>query len=387
MKIRSFYYAVLCALMVTAGFASCSDDDDDNPAKQPEVPAVEKTDWRDSTLVKMADTRAFILNEGSIGLNNSNMIYFDWKKDSISDKCIYEQQNAKVLGDTGNDICVFGDVMIATVNGSNYISLMNKYGVELERVSFEETAWGKVRNVAVEAYGSDTLAYITSYGNSDRKDEASKGYVSIWKLTGNKLIYQVSVEVGRYPEGVVAVNGKAYVAVSGWGLERSVAIVEMGVATPKNVEVMGNPDNMLLVGDRVFVQGYGDAYDYPWGELNTTTGEFTQLGSANAFAAYQNTIYTAYSETNWTTYETTTTLSSYDLTTGRTNTAFFKNVPEEIISSSVYSVSVNQYTGDIYIATTDFVSDGKIYKFAANGNYESTFSSNGVNPAKIVFVK
>ena len=126
MKLRSFYYAVLCALMVTAGFASCSDDDDDNPAKQPEVPAVEKTDWRDSTLVKMADTRAFILNEGSIGLNNSNMIYFDWKKDSISDRCIYEQQNAKVLGDTGNDICVFGDVMIATVNGSNYISLMNK---------------------------------------------------------------------------------------------------------------------------------------------------------------------------------------------------------------------------------------------------------------------
>ena len=62
-------------------------------------------------------------------------------------------------------------------------------------------------------------------------------------------------------------------------------------------------------------------------------------------------------------------------------------MPEAIKSSSAYSMSVNPYTGDIFLATTDFSTDGIIYKFKADGTYQLAFPAYGVNPNKIVFLK
>ena len=150
---------------------------------------------------------------------------------------------------------------------------------------------------------------------------------------------------------------------------------------------MQDPAKVYEDGDNIYVTGFGASYDNPWGVYSTTTGKYTQLGNASAVDVSNGVVYCANSVTNRTTYATTTTMYTYDAKTGATNKDFFKNAPAELASTSVYSISVNPYDGRIYVATSDYMTDGKVYVFNAQGNYEREFSSYGLNPHKIVFLK
>lgn len=149
---------------------------------------------------------------------------------------------------------------------------------------------------------------------------------------------------------------------------------------------MYNPDRIIAVNGHIFVQGYDYDYSYPWGELKSD-GTFLNKGQASAWAAYGNTLYLAYSETNWSTYATTTKFYTYDVENGTLNEASpLKNAPEELATASVYSMNVNPYTGDLYITTSDFVNNGKIYHFASDGSFIKKFDSTGLNSRKILFL-
>ena len=366
MKFRNLFYGALCAMMVTAGFTSCSDDDDDS--------------WRDGSNVEMVNTRAFILNEGNKDANNSNIIYFDWSEDFVYPTCIYAQQNNQKLGDTGNDIYVYGDKILVVINVSNYVALLNGAGVEKSRISFETEEFkhlGQVRSITM----SGNNAFVSSYG----------GYVSKLSVSGNKLNYVGSLKVGSYPETLAEKDGKVYCAVSGWGTDKRVAVIDANkFDTVEYIEVMDNPDKVLASDKGILVQGYGASSDYPWGLIEPSTNEFIQKGNATAYTVYNNVVYAAMSETDWSNWPETSTVTSlytYDLATDTKNETFFKDVPEDIKSATVYSISINPYTGDIYLATSDFSTDGKIYKFKANGTYQLGFPAYGVNPNKIVFLK
>jgi hypothetical protein len=117
-------------------------------------------------------------------------------------------------------------------------------------------------------------------------------------------------------------------------------------------------------------------------------GTFQQIGNCSKWAAYGNTLYLAYSETDWNTYATTTTFKTYDAATSTlSENSPFKNAPEELASSSVYGISTNPYNGDIYVMTSDYVTNGKIYHFKNDGTYVKTLQSTGISPRKIIFLQ
>lgn len=370
MKLRSLFLSALCALSVGAVFTSCSDDDDDDA-------------WKEGSKVELAQTRAFILNEGAMGANNANLTYFDWSTNTPNPSCIYTQQNGQQLGDTGNDIITFDGKLAVAVNGSNYVTLLNGSAVELSRVSFAQGVDGKpvqVRNLAF----ADGHLYVSTYG----------GLLLKIRVNGNALEFNGDyVSIGTNMEGICAEGGKLYCVVAGAYPENDscVAVVPVNDFKTKAItytEVMYNPDNILAVDGHVFVQGYGPYYDYPFGEIDTATGKYYQKGNATAMAGADGALYIAYSLTDWNTYATTTSLSRYDLATGKTDNAFFTKVPEEITTSFVYSISVNPYTGDIYVATSDYTTNGLVFVFNKNGEWTGNmFSAGGLNPNKIVFLK
>jgi len=366
MELKKILFGGLCLAVLAAGFTSCSDDDDNS--------------WKEGSKVDIANTHAFMLNEGNMARNNSNLIYFDWSNDSLSTSCIYQKQNEKSLGDTGNDICVYDNKMLVAVNGSNYLALLNGSGVELSRISFESFPnLGAIRSVAA----ANGYAFVSSYG----------GYLSKIRINGNSLIYEDSLTVGSYPEGVACLNGKVYCSVSGWGQDNRVAVVDASsFTTPNYITVMYNPDNLVVEDGLVFVQGYGeyDAYyncDYPWGVIKDN--KYTQLGNASCFAAGNGKVYASLSKTDWTSYpyKTVVTTSVYDIESGKTDNAYFTNFPAFESTLSVYSISVNPYSGHVYWALTDRSTDGTIYHFDEKGKFVKSFSSNGVNTNKIVFLK
>ena len=189
MKFRNIYLAV--ALLATSvAFTACSDDDEWN---QTGGGKVEMT----------SPARAFILNEGTMNHNNSNLIYFDWSTGQVNGSDLFRAQNDRVLGDTGNDILtVDNNKLVVAVNVSNYIALLDGYGVEKSRVSFEPYKnLGQVRSIDEE----DGIIYAVSYG----------GYVSRLRISGNQLVYMDSLRVGDRPEDVVEEDGKLYITLQG----------------------------------------------------------------------------------------------------------------------------------------------------------------------------
>lgn len=357
MKLRSLFLAVLSGLAFTAGFTSCSDDDD--------------WDWsKEGSKVEMSESRAFIINEGSMNKNNATMTYFDWRTNQVYNQDLFITQNGTMMGDVAQDIIVDGKDMYVIMSGSKCIYKMNTVGVSESRMSIPD-------DLSDPRYGviDGNYLYVTCYA----------GYVA--KINKKTMSVEGKVEIGKNPEYIVKYNGKLYCTCSGWGADKRVAVIDLkSFDKASYFDVMDNPDRIIEVDGHIFVQGYGAYYTYPWGELNVSTGKFNELGNCSSWAAYKGTLYLAYSATDWSTYETTTTLSAYNVKTGAMNNSFFKGAPAELGSSSVYGVSVNDKTGDIYVMTTDFVSNGQVYHFDSNGSFVNKFGTTGVNPRKIVFL-
>ncbi len=365
MKFRKIYLAV--ALLATGfTFTACDDDNEWNTKGDGQVEFT-------------TPARAFILNEGTMNNNNSNLIYFDWSTGVVNGNDLFKAQNGLLLGDTGNDIITVGNNrLVVAVNVSNYVTLLDGYGVEKSRVSFEPYKnLGQVRSVDEK----NGIVYATSYG----------GYVSRLRIQGDQLVYMDSLRVGDRPEDVVEQDGKLYVTLQGTYDDNRMAVVGSDFQTINYVTVMKDPVRVYKDNGKIYVTGYGALFDNPWGVYDPATGVYTELGHASSVCMDGNTIYTAYSESNWNVdpVTTTTTLGTYNVKTGETDANFFKNQPAELATSSVYSISVNPYSKKVYVATSaaDYVSDGTIYVFDAKGNYETKFSSHGANPHAIVFLK
>ena len=121
MKFRKIMLGALSALMITAGFTAC-DDEDWDPIKE-------------GSTIEMVQTRAFILNEGNYGDNNAGITYFDWMTDNTYNSDLYMAQNKKALGDTGQDIIVEDGNIYVILSNSKSIVKLNSVGVEKVRIS------------------------------------------------------------------------------------------------------------------------------------------------------------------------------------------------------------------------------------------------------------
>ena len=114
----------------------------------------------------------------------------------------------------------------------------------------------------------------------------------------------------------------------------------------------------------------------------------TRIGYATYMAADDDVLYLVNSMTNWSTKPATTvnTFFTYNIKTGQTNNAsFLKNAPAELASSTLHMLVVNDDNGDIYIGTSDFTTNGNIYRFKKDGTFVEKFDAGGVSPNSAVF--
>ena len=354
---------LLSAVALLAGFTSCSDDDEWNTLGGGKVEM-------------KSSARAFILNEGNFGKNNSKLFYFDWSAPTEIVQDLFNTQNGKGLGDTGNDIeVVDNNRIVVAVNVSNYVCLLDGYGIEKARISFEDYKnLGQVRSVEEE----DGIIYAVSYG----------GYVSRIKINGYKLQYMDSLKVGDRPEDIAEEDGKLYITLQGtdWKDNR-LAIVNSDFKTINYATIMQNPVKIYEEDGKMFIRGFGATYNYPWGIYDPKTGKYSEKGAASCMGIGDDIVYLAYSEIVWKPFKATTTLSAYNTETGKVDNTFFKKFPKPLSTSMVYSISSNPYNGNVYVATTDRVTESVFYVFDKRGNFLRQFSYPSPQPNKVVFLK
>lgn len=191
----------------------------------------------------------WILSEGYAGQGNAEIAWFDVKTGELQPKQ-FKEINGEPLGDTGNELKVYGSKMYAVISGpgfgtdtpegASYIEVINpKNGKSIKRVQFT-TADGvaaKPRNIIFE----DGKAYISSYSNEVvRLDTASLELEAHATLSGNLA------------EGLTYNNGNIYVCNSGQGQDNKISVVDAEtMVETKVIETAMNPTGIVSIGDEV----------------------------------------------------------------------------------------------------------------------------------------
>lgn len=341
---------------------SCSDDDPSAP------PA--------------AKERLVVVFEGVMGMNNSTVSVIS---DSVVTDNWFEIVNGTELGDTGNDIVMAGDtVMAIAVNGSNLIQYVGSSGRAI--AATEDIP--NVRRLAVSDDGK--YLFATSY--------AKDGYVAKIDLATYSIVD--TCNVGYEPEGVVYHNGRVFVCNTGGyaylgehGYESTVSVVDAETmkevkrietgcvnlcgqvsANGKYMCVGASGDYYLEPAATVVVDmesGYCKSFDFP-ATLSVAYGDkFYTIG-------------TSY-DANWTAVVGSHVISTSDLTAteGLGEYTAAESALDEM--KTPYGAYVSSANGDLYIGDArDYVSNGFVYAFGRNGSAKGKWEVKGVNPGHII---
>ena len=212
--------------------------------------------------------KVFMLNEGSMGSNNSTLDFL-----RISDgnyiTGAFKKMNPDIgtgLGDVGNDIVVIGNEVWMVINNSGIVEVVSaKDETEIAAIQVPTP-----RNIAYD----NTYAYVTSWAGAYANGAYDEyGYYTVtdyknvkgqvYRINLNTKKVEGSVEVGYQPEGIACYNGKLYVANSGgissqlppdYSYDNTVTVID--TKTFKAVKTLDVQINLKSV----FSDGKGNVY-------------------------------------------------------------------------------------------------------------------------------
>lgn len=356
---RFTYFLMVAAIAVSA---ACSDD---NPTTEPnpDGPAVEEA------LVK----GLYVLNSGNMGNNDARLTYYDMASAQVSEK-VFETANGKQLGDTGNSMIIYGKKMYIAVTGSSIVFVTDLKGNLLKEITVE----GEGANLSPRQFAKVDGKVYVSY---------MEGYVGAIDTAGFAV---KTLKVGPMPEGMAYANKKVYVANSdgfnpAYGTTVSV-IDPVSFTVTKEIEVATNPQTLHVASaNAVYLVTWGNYADVPakLQKINTasdavSTIDLDGIAPTNMTIGKDGTAYilsSTYDE-NW---NQTITYYTYDI-------AKDSIVGEFVSSADVpdgYCITADEVTGDVYIGTSDYISNGDVYIVSQDGLVKGHFDTGALNPISI----
>lgn len=353
MKIFLNYFSFL---FLSLSIVACSDDD--------------------STVSPPAEEGAgrlmYVLNSGDWKSNNSSLTMYDPSTGETVQN-YFELVNGRGLGNTANDILVYGGKMYIAVAGESTIEVAGLDAKSLRQIE----CGAQPRYLA--AYGGKV--YATYYN----------GYVA--RIDTVSLEVEAKIRVGRNPEQLAVCDAKLFVANSGGmdyntelGYDNTVSVIDLvSFSEIDRLEVAVNPANVASDGNGVFVASYGNYADVP-STLNyiSAGGVFYDLPGAcrnmteicyNSGKLYG--FLSQYDE-NWI---PTITYYSYDSSDGAVESPWIKEA--EMPANPYKLCSAGKY---LCVTASDYINDGDVYIYDTDGMLVSKIAA-GLNPIKVVVVE
>jgi len=324
--------------------------------------------------------KMLVLSEGLMNLNNSTLAYYDFvEKELITD--YFLQKNGRGLGDTANDMILYGSKIYIAVNVSSQVEVIDaNTGSSVKRIPvFDENE--RARQPRYLTY-KDGKVYLSCFdGNLVRIDTLS-------------LEIDGMVKCGRNPEGLCIANEKIYVANSG-GLDNpnydnTVSVVDLKTFKElKKIRVAENPY-------KVFADSQGDVYVSSRGNYSTSQPYRFQRIDSYIDKVIQD--FDGLNVLNFSIHDDIIYMYSYDFNSDNNWIKTFDCLSEKVIAENFitdgtkvekpYSVQVNPYDGNIYItSTSDFSMTGDVLCFNPGGELQFSINDIGLNPNKIIFLK
>lgn len=347
--------ALFLALLLLGTLASCHDSKED---VDPEViPTVERKGM-------------YILSEGLFNANNSALTYYDYETKTLVDDQ-FKVQNERGLGDTANDIEIYGSKMYIVVNVSSTVEVVDaKTAKSIKQIDMKDNGVGRQPRF-IEFYKNK--AYISSFD----------GTIAVMDTA--TLEIEKFVKVGKNPEQLAIINDKIYVANSG-GLDypnydKTVSVIDIHTFTEiKKIEVEINP--RIVSKDQ-----YGNIYVISTGDygkikpsLAVIDSKTDVLKSQELFEGGSMTIQgdiayiPVYGKS----------IKVYNVKTKQVERENF--ITDGTIIKTPYGVSVDPITEDVFITDAkNYVTKGDVTCFDKNGVKKYSIPA-GINPNHVVFI-
>jgi YVTN family beta-propeller protein len=338
-----------------AGMASCKKDDD-----KTEAPKV--------------TTGVYVLNEGKFNNNNTTLTYYNFNTGTASTD-FFANVNGSSLGETGNDLLLYGGKLYIVMNGSSYVEVIDVMTAkELKNIAFKNGSVSRLPRFAV-AYKDKVLV------------SAWDGTVAVIDTTS--LAIEKNITVGANPEQMAIYGDKLYVANSG-GLnpvfDSTISVVSLSSYTElQKIKVGVNPYNMAAdSAGNIYVGCNGDYFSIKpkLVKVNTVTNSViksadTAVGKIRYFDGllYATGDYLS---------PTVRALSTVDFSQKSANF-----ITDGTKVTMPYGVNIDVNSGDVYVTDAkDYTASGEVFCFDKAGKKKFSFKvTPGINPNTVVFIR
>ena len=340
-------------LAVLFEFAACSESED--------VPTVPE---------QVSGEVYYALNSGDWKSNNSSLTMYDASTGAVA-QGYFELVNGRKLGNTANDVIVYGSKMYIAVSGEGVIEVTDLNAKSLNQIE----CGAQPRYLAAH----DGKVYATYYD----------GHVA--RIDTVTMQVDAKVEVGRNPEQLAVCAGKLFVANSGGmdyntelGYDNTVSVVDLVTFEEiEKVEVACNPAVVVAAGDNLYVASYGNYYDVP-----SVLQQISADGVASVVEVCSNMTELCYSagrlygffssyDANW---NATTTYLSYGVADKSVDSPWIK---ESFLPAPYKVCAVGKY---VCVTSSDYINNGDAYFYDTDGMLAFKIAA-GLNPVKVVSLK
>ena len=355
MDFKKLLYVAIFSAFMGGSFVSCDDDDETSLESNPQPEEV---------------NGFYLLNRGSNGENNSSIHYYDYQTKELS-KDLYSQANGSSLGESAQQMLIYGSKIYVAVTFSNRISVLDKDGKLLK--SIDTTEKGQPMNPRCLT-AADGKVYVSYYNGH-----------AVASLDTTTLSIEKTVSVGRYPEEIVATNGKLYVANSG-GMDnpnygKTVSVLDLETFTKeKDIDVIINPVSMQADSKgNVYVVSMGDYKDVKntLQRIDAVTGDVKTIGNGTLIRIVNDKLYVIYAQ-----YGEKASLAVYDALTGKLEVPDLADITK---LESPTSLGVDPISHEICIADGPYNSTGTLYFFDKDGKQINSIDANGYAPMSICY--
>ncbi|MDR3093413.1 MAG: YncE family protein [Bacteroidales bacterium] len=311
----------------------------------------------------------YVLSEGTWGSGDSELAYYDAASETFTTK-YFNAKNSAALGETGNDLKLYGSKLYAVLSGMNASSggavkvIHPKTGVLITTIP---VAGDQPRRMAT----AGGKVYVTLYSGKVAAID-----------TATLTITDVATLSGTYPEGICAYNNSLYVCNSEQGPGTTISVVD--VATFTETATITVPQNPSMIEATTAGDIYFTTADNTWGGGNPSNLHKFNASNPNNITTFdiratrlatgKNYVYTV--DTDWSTMDAV--VNRVNLKTGVAS-AF--DVDSEFYLG--YAVAADPATGYVYF--TDQMGDG-VYVFDESGKSKGAYHTTVPNGSSIVFI-
>lgn len=366
---KKYFFNVLLLGLLSLFAISCSSDDDTDGGETWVAPQIKSSG-------------VYILNTGTMGQVFANLSYYDTETSTLTEN-MFTNQNKIEMGDTGQDMLIYGSKIYYSVTSSNRIYITNHAAKLL----------GDKAIIEPKTDGGNAMEprSLVAYKNKIYAS-CQAGYVL--RIDTASMAIDKTFQVGQYPEQMTIVDGKLYV-VNSRTPSKTISVINLDASA----KAQDLPDLPISNPYKITSDKNGNLYVIAMGDYATeatalykidtkNNNETTEIGKYVATGMAMNKAGDKLLIMNETyapvTYESSTVLSTYNIETEEIGGSF---VTDNTDVSKVSNITVNPNTGEIYLSVVkSYTANGAMYIFSPEGKLKTTISdTKGLNPAGAYF--